>query len=196
MPTIECGISNQPDLLVARGPTLPVIIGLDDDLVIGASSLTDIAQQLSPALVDTGSDTTCVDSDLAHTLNLPIVNQEVVSMGVHGRGMVNFHLARISIPALGATFAGVFCGSSSGSWSSALFSHHGQGFPAPLPANLRRANRSRPFSALSASTLFIGAAPCGRRATYSRIRPINVKGRCCAPIAAKLMDGKGSVKLM
>ena len=109
MPTIECGISNQPDLLVARGPTLPVIIGIDDDLVIGASSLTDIAQQLSPALVDTGSDTTCVDSDLAHALNLPIVNQEVVS-GVHGRGMVNFHLARISIPALGATFAGVFAG--------------------------------------------------------------------------------------
>lgn len=109
MPTIECGIAGQPDLLVARGPTLPVLIGLDHDLMMAAATRTDALHRALPALLDTGSDTTCIDSDLAYALNLPVADQMIVS-GVHGRGLVNLHLARIYIPGLDAVFSGAFAG--------------------------------------------------------------------------------------
>lgn len=109
MPTIECGLAGQPDLLVSRGPTLSVLIGLDADFAASVPTRADAARRLSPALVDTGSDTTCIDSDLAHALNLPVANQEIVS-GIHGRGIVNFHLARIYVPELDVVFSGAFIG--------------------------------------------------------------------------------------
>ena len=109
MPTIECGLAGQPDLLVLRGPTLPVLIGLDTNFAAVTPTRVDAVQRLSPALVDTGSDTTCIDSDLAYALNLPVANQEIVS-GIHGRGIVNFHLARIYVPRLEVEFSGAFVG--------------------------------------------------------------------------------------
>ncbi len=76
MPTIECGIAGQPDLLVARGPTIPVLVGIDHELMMAAAARTDAVHGALPALLDTGSDTTCIDSDLAYALNLPVAGQE------------------------------------------------------------------------------------------------------------------------
>ena len=106
MSTIECGSAGQPDLLVARGPTLPVMIGRGPDLTMAAATPTDAAHA---ALLDTGADTACIDSDFAYALNLPVVHQETVS-GVHGRGLVNLHLAQIYLPGLSAVFSGAFAG--------------------------------------------------------------------------------------
>lgn len=109
MPTADCGFAGQPDSLETRGPTLSVSIGLDDDIGIGAPFNREAAQELWPALVDTGSATSCVDSRLAVMLRLPVVGQQTVS-GVHGAGVVNMHLARIFVPELGVVFSGIFAG--------------------------------------------------------------------------------------
>ncbi len=66
-------------------------------------------QGLLPALVDTGAATTCIDASLAATLNLPVINQRIVS-GVHGEGVVNVHSGSIHVPALDAVFSGAFVG--------------------------------------------------------------------------------------
>jgi predicted aspartyl protease len=61
------------------------------------------------ALVDTGATESCIDSQLAAQLNLPIVDRRKVS-GVHGAEDVNVHLAQVYIPSLRFTIYGAFCG--------------------------------------------------------------------------------------
>ncbi|MCY4309298.1 MAG: hypothetical protein OXC57_13660 [Rhodobacteraceae bacterium] len=51
----------------------------------------------------------CIDSTVAITLNLPIINEQSVA-GVHGAGKVNVHLAQIYIPALSFILYGAFFG--------------------------------------------------------------------------------------
>jgi predicted aspartyl protease len=63
---------------------------------------------LTNALIDTGALESCIDSDLAMRLNLPIVDRRRIS-GVHGAREVNVHLAHIHIPALFFTIYGPFC---------------------------------------------------------------------------------------
>ncbi len=109
MSTVECGTPGQPDLLEYRGPFLSVQISRNSDFAMGVLIRPDLSQELLPALVDTGADTTCIDSDLASSLGLPVVNQETVS-GVLGSGVANFHLARIYVPELDVAFSGAFVG--------------------------------------------------------------------------------------
>ena len=109
MPTADCGFADQPDFLARRGPTLSVSIGLDSEIAIGTPFHREAAPELWPALVDTGSATSCVDSQLAIMLRLPVVSQRTVS-GVHGEGVVNEHLAQIFVPDLGVVFSGLFVG--------------------------------------------------------------------------------------
>ena len=109
MPTVDCGFPYQPDFLEHRGPTLMVRIGFSPDFPTGTPSQLDEAQDLWPALVDTGAGTTCIDARLAIALNLPVINQRIVS-GVHGEGMVNIHPAQIYVPALSVSFSGAFAG--------------------------------------------------------------------------------------
>jgi Aspartyl protease len=97
------------DGLVGFGPTLFVNIGFD--------STYDSAAPTEPpalppgplwALLDTGAVESCIDSDLAMRLNLPVVDRRRVS-GVHGAKEVNVHLAHIHIPSLNFTIYGAFC---------------------------------------------------------------------------------------
>ena len=62
-----------------------------------------------PALVDTGATESCIDSELAATLNLPIVNRRPIA-GVGGITEVYVHLAQIYIPELAWTIYGRFDG--------------------------------------------------------------------------------------
>lgn len=113
MPTTEFGFEDVHDisgqeLLVTYGPTLAVEIGFDpgfpDD-----KPRPDLPANQIRALVDTGATHSCIDSDLALELGLPIVEREYIA-GVHGVAPVNMHLAQIYIPALDHTIVGRFAG--------------------------------------------------------------------------------------
>lgn len=109
-----CGFNDSPDqpgkdLLTLVGPTLQVRIGFDPKFrpVVGGTPA--VPTPSYPALVDTGASESCIDSTLANTLNLPVINQEDRS-GAHGRYKLNIHLAQIYIPDLDWTIFGRFAG--------------------------------------------------------------------------------------
>jgi hypothetical protein len=60
------------------------------------------------ALVDTGALESCIDSDLAMRLNLPVIDRRQLS-GAHGAKEVNVHLAQVRVPALNFLLYGPFC---------------------------------------------------------------------------------------
>ena len=109
MPTVNCGFENSPDELVLFGPTLEVQIGFDLSYQASSGEPPDLPMTPFPALVDTGAMASCIDSNLANILRLPIVNRQNVA-GVHGAGAVNIHLAQIYVPALNFTVYGQFAG--------------------------------------------------------------------------------------
>lgn len=115
MPTAKCGIVDLPgrpgrDGLVGIGPTLIVQIGFDPNYDSTATPLK--APTLPPdqiwALVDTGAMESCIDSDLAMRLNLPVIDRRQTA-GAHGAKEVNVHLAHIHVPSLIFTIYGQFC---------------------------------------------------------------------------------------
>ena len=113
MHEVECGFSSGAqgsgtDLLARYGPTVAVRIGFDRDYRSGGG-VPNLHDAEYPALVDTGATLSCVDSGLAATLHLPIVDRESVS-GVHGSQEVNVHLAQIHIPSLDSVIIGRFHG--------------------------------------------------------------------------------------
>ena len=97
------------DLLVQLGPTLEVDIGFDPAFSPDAGGSPALGMRGVHALVDTGSTTNCIDSQLAMTLGLPIVDQALVA-GVSGAKSVNMHLAHIHVPSLNETVFGSFAG--------------------------------------------------------------------------------------
>lgn len=112
MPSVECGFpllqeSRGPDSLIRFGPTLMVQIGFDPDFSPG--STPNLPSTEFHALVDTGALESCIDSGVASTLGLPIVDRQKVA-GVHGSADVNVHLAQIYVPALELTTFGRFSG--------------------------------------------------------------------------------------
>ena len=109
MPTAECGFQNSPGQLVTYGPTLLVEIGYDSNFRPDINIRPDLPPDRFEALVDTGAIATCVDSSLAIRLNLPVVDQQVVS-GALGFGTVNIYRAQVYIPTLGSTFSGHIVG--------------------------------------------------------------------------------------
>jgi Aspartyl protease len=114
MAETKCGFDSSPgvlgcDQLVAHGPTLFVRIGFDPTYNPQTPSLLpDLPQNDLPALVDTGALESCIDSALAMSLNLPVVDRRLIS-GAHGAKEVNVHLAHIHIPTLFFTVYGAFC---------------------------------------------------------------------------------------
>ena len=96
-------------MLVSIGPTLRVQIGFDSTYRRGQGTRPNLANVEYPALVDTGATTSCIDSTLAGSLNLPIVDRMPVS-GAHGSQEVNMHLAQIYIPSLEWSITGIFAG--------------------------------------------------------------------------------------
>ena len=114
MPTAKCGFNDAPGMpghqgLVGTGPTLIVNIGFDPtyDPAVPAKLAVLPADPLW-ALVDTGAIESCIDSDLAMRLNLPVIDRRITS-GAHGPKEVNVHLAHIHVPSLLFTLYGPFC---------------------------------------------------------------------------------------
>lgn len=113
MREVECGFAsgaqgNGTDLLTRYGPTLLVRIGFDRNYRSGGGA-PNLHDAEYPALVDTGATLSCIDSGLAATLHLPVVDRESVS-GVHGSQEVNVHLAQIHVPSLDSVIIGRFHG--------------------------------------------------------------------------------------
>ena len=114
MPTVDCGFHDTPtrsgqNALIALGPTLPVQVGFDPAFRPDGNTAVNLPPDQFPALVDTGASISCIDSSLAVTLNLPIVDRQKVA-GAHGSREVNMHLAQIYIPSLACTIHGEFAG--------------------------------------------------------------------------------------
>ena len=114
MPTTKCGFDDAPGRtgqqgLVGTGPTLLVNIGFDPTYDPAATPLKVAVLPADPlwALVDTGALESCIDSDLAMRLNLPVIDRRHIA-GVHGAREVNVHLAHIHIPSLVFTLYGAF----------------------------------------------------------------------------------------
>ena len=104
MPEVQTGFikdPNQrgPELLVTVGPTLQVQIGFDPNYRPGASPKVELPPTLHPALVDTGATESCIDTTLAVSLKLPVVERGEVA-GVGGLMEVDYHLAQIYAPEL------------------------------------------------------------------------------------------------
>lgn len=108
MPATSCGYSN-PYTLALRGPTVPVEIGIDPAFQPGRGLTPSLTSSLLPALVDTGALESCIDDELAVSLNLPVVALQQVS-GVGGTLHVNEYMAQIYIPELNFTILGPFAG--------------------------------------------------------------------------------------
>lgn len=116
MTSTTCGFNDTPNgpsgqsQLCFHGPTLFVLIGFDQNYDPSAIPRTppNLPQTIIPALVDTGAGESCIDSTLAMTLNLPIVDRRSVS-GSAGAHEVNVHLAQIFVPSLNHTVFGAFC---------------------------------------------------------------------------------------
>ena len=114
MPTVSVGFDDgegnpSPDELAQYGPTLYVQIGFDPSYDPSHADHPNLPGTLYPVLVDTGAMTSCIDSDLAMSLGLPIVDREVI-VGVHGPSVVNVHLAQIYVPDLEFIVSGRFSG--------------------------------------------------------------------------------------
>lgn len=113
MPRTKCGFLDTPqlkgsDALVIHGPTLLVDIGFDSTFTAPAVGVIPTPSVKGIwALVDTGATESCIDSDLATSLALPIIDRRPIA-GVGGRKEVNMHLAQIFIPSLSFTVYGAF----------------------------------------------------------------------------------------
>lgn len=114
MREVECGFASGAqgagvDLLTRYGPTIAVQVGLDRNYRIDSGQIPNLHEAKHPALLDTGATLSCIDSALAATLQLPIVDREPVS-GVHGSQEVSVHLAQIHVPSLDWVIVGRFHG--------------------------------------------------------------------------------------
>jgi hypothetical protein len=95
-------------LLVTYGPSILVKIGFDPNYDPAKPDVRPVLPDPPVhALVDTGATTSCIDSGLAMTLNLPIVDRQKIS-GVHGTKEVNMHVGHIYVPTLNITVYGSF----------------------------------------------------------------------------------------
>ena len=108
MPTIEFGFGRR-DQLFTFGPTLEVQIAYDPTFRVGVRRPPNIPADLHPALVDTGSALSCIDSDLAIALKLPNAGHQTLA-GVGGVYRADMHLAQICIPRLEWVVTGQFAG--------------------------------------------------------------------------------------
>ena len=111
----DCGFGDSPlnsgaEKLALDGPTLLVDIGFDPKCqyaVNGSTFKSDITQV--PALIDTGAALSCIDNELARSLNLPLVDRRVF-LSLAGECELNAYLAHIAIPSLSFFQHGIFFG--------------------------------------------------------------------------------------
>lgn len=104
----DCGFGS-PEELVLFGPTVQVEIGFDPQYQPETQARPKLPPTVHPALVDTGATISCIDSGVAASLQLPVVDRQRIA-GAHGTGEVNMHLAQIWVPGLEVTTYGRFAG--------------------------------------------------------------------------------------
>ena len=104
--TADCGYENA-SLLTRHGPSLLVQIGFDLNYRQGLKPL--LPSPGYHALIDTGAVECCIDTTVARSLGLPVVDTGDIAV-VHGSGQVNIHLAQIYVPSLNFTTSGRFAG--------------------------------------------------------------------------------------
>lgn len=112
MKTVDCGFTDDSDRsgsdhLISYGPTLWVKVGFDP------SHRPDLVPALPPnpiaALVDTGATESCIDINLALSLDLPFLGEEDCG-GVSGTQKHPVYLAQIFVELLGFSIYGRFTG--------------------------------------------------------------------------------------
>ncbi len=112
MSEAACGFVGPQAAALLRdvGPTLKVDLGydLDYDPRTPARPPTPSTTGVL-ALIDTGARRSCIDSDLAVSLGLPVVDQLTVS-GVAGLARFNLHIAQMHVGSLQFTLVGNFAG--------------------------------------------------------------------------------------
>ena len=111
---IQCGFVHldspaAPAYLARYGPTAFVKIGFDVAFRPESGTSPDLPDQEYPALIGTGASESCIDSELAAILELPIVDRIKVA-GVGGTEELNLHAAQISIPDMALNLYGRFAG--------------------------------------------------------------------------------------
>ena len=124
-PTVDFGFGRW-DQLFTLGTTLEVQIGYDPTFRVGVRRPPRIPADFHPALVDTGSALSCIDSDLAIALNLPGAGHQNLA-GIGGIYRADMYLAQICIPRLEWVVAGQFAGvqlSAGGQPHRALLGRH------------------------------------------------------------------------
>ena len=105
MPTVRIALSRLR--LIEQGPNLDVKIGFDPEFQPAEPERAILPEVRLSALVDTGATESCIDSELAMALQLPIVDRQAIA-GVHGASETNVCLAQIHVPDLGFTMYGRF----------------------------------------------------------------------------------------
>ena len=110
MPSVSCGFPGRPDALKQSGPTLYVDIGLDPSLHLRYGEAPRLAATRIPALVDTGTSDSCIDTALAASLDLPVAKRYGTIAGVHGPGPAVIYVAHIYVPDLHLVIYGHFPG--------------------------------------------------------------------------------------
>jgi len=108
---VECGYPDPqkgPGALCRFGPALRVNVGFDLTYKPSSNKPPTPGKASIEALVDTGADEGCIDTNLAAQLKLPIVDRRPAGGALGGIREVNVHLAQIHIPALRFTLYGLF----------------------------------------------------------------------------------------
>lgn len=93
------------DLLLAFGPTTQVVVQhySPDGSEVPPDSET------VHALIDSGATESCIDSKLAESLGLPIIDKRMCG-GVNGSSEHNVYMAQVVIPSVNFTTYGAFMG--------------------------------------------------------------------------------------
>ena len=107
------GQDGRPDCLVEAGPMVVVWIGYDHEFHPGDRHGPNLSNTPYNAIVDTGTRDSCIDSDLATELNLPILGQRRLT-GVNGSRTVNVYCAQVYFPDLGFLSSHQFPGANLG----------------------------------------------------------------------------------
>ena len=111
MPVTECGFQGSPGVstlkLIQYGPTLSVQVGFDPSFTIARGSQPHLPGPPRLAVVDTGATISCIDTELALSLRLPLVGTQRFG-GIDGLSDRPMHLAQIVVPDLNYTIYGGF----------------------------------------------------------------------------------------
>jgi predicted aspartyl protease len=116
---VELQLGNQ--VLLFKGPTIQVEVGFETSLFADPAQAQNIANSMAvgatqagvfqtvEALVDTGAFESCIDEELAASLNLPVIDRRKCS-GVGGEHELDVYLGHIRIPSLSQIRWGQFVG--------------------------------------------------------------------------------------